>query len=184
MLKAHLSWADRHLPGNPREALEPYLDDGARELLRRPILASAWVLFRHLITIDRAIAGAATRGREPSADAEEAVFLSLGSHSAELNLTGVYKVFISDEPHRFFENMSLLHGRFQSFGTSRYQKAGERSGVIRTADYPAYSPVFCSTGRGYYEGALRLMHVPGPIHVVETLCQCAGQEACVYELSW
>jgi hypothetical protein len=44
--------------------------------------------------------------------------------------------------------------------------------------------VYCESGRGYYEEALRMMRAPGPVKAVETSCQCAGDPACVYELSW
>lgn len=80
--------------------------------------------------------------------------------------------------------MSFLHRAFQDFGKSRYERLGERSGRIRIERYREYSPVFCDSGRGYYEQALRMMKAPGPIAVRETACRCAGDDACVFEVSW
>jgi hypothetical protein len=51
-------------------------------------------------------------------------------------------------------------------------------------DYPEYSPVFCASATGYYEGALQMMHVPGPIVAAEALCHCAGDGVCRFDLSW
>ncbi len=176
MLRAHLSWAARHTD-NDLAAVRRSLSPAALELLSRSVLPTDWIPFRLLIEIDKAIAAAA--GGPP-----EAVYRELGRHSAALNLSGVYKAFIGDEPHRFFEKMTILHHQFQSFGRSAYEKRSERSGRIRLEGYSVFSPSFCAAGRGYYEEALRLMRVPGPIDVRETSCCCLGAESCVFDLSW
>jgi hypothetical protein len=36
----------------------------------------------------------------------------------------------------------------------------------------------------YYQGAPETMKAPGPITVRESLCTCAGDEACVFDLAW
>ena len=86
--------------------------------------------------------------------------------------------------HQFFDHMDHLHHTFQNFGRSSYTRGGERSGRIRLEGYHEFSPVYCQSGVGYYEQALRMMKAPGPIRVIETACQCLGEPACVYELSW
>jgi len=80
--------------------------------------------------------------------------------------------------------MTTLHRTFQDFGKSLYETLGERSGRIRITRYREFSHVFCLGGRGYYEQALRLMKAPGPVTVEEIACHCAGDPACVFELSW
>jgi predicted hydrocarbon binding protein len=80
--------------------------------------------------------------------------------------------------------MAVMHRMYQDFGKSRYTRMGERSGRVQIARYSEYSPTYCIGGRGYYEEALRLMRVPGPVKVEETSCQCAGDEVCVFLLSW
>ena len=47
-----------------------------------------------------------------------------------------------------------------------------------------YSPVFCLSAVGYYQGPLETMKAPGPIRVHEGQCTCAGDEACVFDLAW
>ncbi len=176
MVQAHLSWATERF-GDAPARLRPHVAAECAPYLDRGILATDWIPFRCLVAIDRAI-GVAVGG-----DAEK-VYRDLGRHSATSNLSGVYKNFVAEEPHRFFEQMTLLHGRFQNFGRSFYEKVGERSGRIRIEGYEEYSPVFCTSGLGYLEGALQMMKVPGPIRGVEVSCQCAGDRTCLYELAW
>ena len=109
------------------------------------------------------------------------IFEELGRHSARLNLGGAYKSFVPETPHRFFEQMNFLHRTFQNFGRSNYEKLGPRACRMRLEDYAEYSPMFCISGRGYYEEALRMMKAPGPISATETSCQCAGDESCVFD---
>jgi predicted hydrocarbon binding protein len=176
MLRAHLSWAaNRFGPG--LEPVRRALPDPPPAFLSRPVLPTDWIPFSALIVLDRAIAAAV-------GGAPEETWFALGRHSAALNLTGVYKSFISGEPHRFFERMAVLHHQFQTFGRSVYEKLGESSGRIRIESPTAYSPAYCISGRGYYEEALRLLQAPGPVVVRETACAALGAPSCVFELSW
>jgi len=176
MLAAHLEWARTRF-GDLKEALGPAVGPEAARLVRAGVLFTDWVPLAILVEIDKAIAARA--GGEP-----EATFLALGRHSAEKNLSGVYKSFVSSEPHRFFEKSSLLHDRFQSFGNAVYERTGERSGRMSMESYRVYAASYCAAGRGYFEEALRLLHAPGPIVVNEVSCRCRGDERCVYEMSW
>jgi predicted hydrocarbon binding protein len=171
VLRAHLSWAAERWP-DVVKALEPHLDESTP-----PQGESVTIFFSDLARIDRAIATAA------GGDAD-AIYDALGTYSAKINLAGLYRTYDREEPHKFFAAMSILHRTFQDFGESEYEKTGERSGRIRIARYREYSPVYCLGGRGYYEEALRMMRVPGPAQVREVACQCSGDPACVFELSW
>ena len=174
MLHAHLAYAEKGLGDLKR--LLPHLDAQAAKLLGRT-LSTTWIPFASVIQIDRAIA--AVRGG--SADH---VYRELGRHSASINLGGVYKTFIANEPHRFFEQMGLLHGQFQNFGRSRYEKTGDRSGNMIFEGYAEYSPAYCTSALGYFEEALKMMRAPGPVIVNERSCQCAGDPQCVFTMSW
>ena len=177
VLQAHLSWAQERWRQAAASRLKPVLDSKTLALVSRPLAPTAQILLRDLVHIARAIAS--VEGGEVNA-----IFEELGRHSARLNLGGAYKSFVPDTPHRFFEQMNFLHRTFQNFGRSTYEKLGPRSCRMRLEDYAEYSPMFCISGRGYYEEALRMMRAPGPISVQETSCQCAGDESCVFELSW
>jgi hypothetical protein len=177
MLRAHLAWAAKRFD-DVVEAVRPHLDARSLELVARPPSArSATVSFRDLVTIDRALAAAV--GGDPGP-----IYLAMGVHSARHHLKALPKHYDPELPHRFLESMSLVHRMFQNFGRSRYERHGRFSGRVRLEGYREYSPVFCTSGQGYYEEALRMMAVPGPIVVRETACRCAGEPACVFELSW
>jgi hypothetical protein len=176
MIQAHLNWlAKRGI--DPATALAPHLSPEVAKLVSHSVLATSWVPLTSLIAVDRAIAAVAK-------GSPDEVFRELGRFSATSNLSGIYAGFVSDEPHRFFEKQARLHDRFQNFGASAYKEMGPRAGQMRLTKYTEYSPVFCLSAVGYYQGALETMKAPGPIRVHETLCTCAGDEACVFDLTW
>lgn len=175
MLRAHLAWAAGRQ--GVAAAAASRVEPGCRRLAQGDFLDTDWVPFRCLVEIDRALAAAAAMPPEQA-------FRELGGHSATLNLAGVYKSFVADEPHRFLEKSARLHDRFQNFGRCAYEPLGERHGRMRHEGYDEYSPVYCASGLGYYEGALLMMKAPGPVHVFELSCQCAGDAACVFDLAW
>lgn len=175
MLQAHLEWAAANL--GPDWAAHAALDAQATVYATRGVLATDWVPLASLVRIDRAIAAAA-------GGAPERTFHRLGHYSATRNLAGAYKGFVQEEPHRFFEQTAVLHSRFQNFGRFRYERTGDRRGLVRLDGYDEYSPVYCASGAGYYEGALATMGAPGPIAAVEKTCICKGDEACTFELAW
>ena len=176
MVQAHLAWGRAHV-ADLDARLHEHLGREGSERVTRGILASEWFPLRELVRLDRAIATLAG-GRQ------EWVYHELGRHSATQNLAGAYKNFVKEEPHRFFHRMALLHEQFQNFGRSAYERTGDRSGRITLEEYSEYSPVFCDSATGYYEGALAMLKVPGPVHAAETRCQCAGDPQCLFELSW
>jgi hypothetical protein len=177
MLQAHLAWARERFDAAGLEKLNALLPPAARGMLERPPLATDWVPLKTLLEVDRGIATVA--GGRP-----EETFRALGHHSAVTNLQGVYKAFAREEPHRFFEQQALLHRRFQNFGTAHYERAGLQSGRLRIEGYANPAPAFCASGKGYFEGVLEMMKVPGPIVCTEVLCQCAGDPSCLFDLSW
>ena len=177
MLQAHVAWARQHVAPRALETAVESLDSECARYLQFLPLATDWVPLRCLVAIDKAIATAAS-----GHPAE--VYRALGHHSAVTNLQGVYKAFAKEEPHRFFEQQAMLHSRFQNFGTAHYERAGLQAGRLRIEGYDHPSPVFCASGRGYFEGALEMMKVPGPIQCLEVLCQSTGDPQCLYDLSW
>src|SRR5262249_45173959 len=135
-------------------------------VLRQPILPVKWYPLRALVETDRAIAAA-------GGDDDIALFLELGRHSARLNLATSYKVYSRSEPHAFLQLAARLHRQFQDFGRAQYERTGPTSCRLAMSDYPCFSPVFCLSGRGYYEEATALQGGREP-RVVETSCQCRG----------
>jgi len=176
MVQAHLNWL-KTKDLDPTTALAKHLPPDLARLVTHTVLATTWIPLQSLVAVDRAIAAAC---KENSDD----VFRELGRYSATSNLAGVYAGFVSGEPHRFFEKQARLHDRFQNFGASSYKEVGPRAGQMRLTNYVEYSPVFCLSAVGYYQGALETMKAPGPIRVRETECTCSGDPACVFDISW
>jgi hypothetical protein len=176
MVQAHLLWANTKQSGAQARLIE-HVSPECAVYVTKTFLATEWMPFHCLVGIDRAI-GTLVAG------SAEAVYRELGRFSASQNLAGAYKSYAADEPHRFFDNGARLHNRFQNFGRSTYEILGDRAGRVKIEDYTEYSPVFCASGVGFYEGCLRMMKVPGPVFAVETSCQCAGDTACIFDLSW
>ena len=119
MVEQHLAWARQRL-GDVAARVGSRLTPESSRLLQG-VLATEWYPLRCLIELDRAIA-------EACGGVPEENYREMGRQSALRNLGGVYKGFVAAEPHRFFEQMALLHGRFQNFGRARYVRTGERSG--------------------------------------------------------
>lgn len=174
MVQAHLAWAAEHVP-TAESSLPSRLSTESHALVSGGVLATDWFPFRCLIDLDRAIAALA--GGDSGA-----VFRSLGRHSAALNLKGAYRAFVADDPHRVFERTALLHERFQNFGRSSYERREPRAGRIRVEGCDEYSPVFCESALGFYEGALQTLDTPG--RCAETRCTCLGDDACEFEVEW
>jgi hypothetical protein len=174
MILAHLDWARAQIR-DLDQALLPRLSAECRPLVEGGVLATDWFPFRCLIDLDRAIAALA--GGDPGA-----VFRALGRNSAAQNLTGAYRAFVAEDPHRLFERTALLHSRFQNFGESIYEHRGPRACRIRVEGCEEYSPVFCESALGFYEGALQTLNMEA--RCAEPQCACLGDEACVFEMDW
>ena len=155
MLRAHLSWATNRF-GNDLEPVTPGIPPPSPDLpLAKLVLPTDWIPFSDLIALDRAIAAAA--GGDP-----EETWLALGRHSAALNLTGVYKSFISGEPHRFFERMTVLHHQFQTFGRSVYERLGEQLGTDPDREPDGLLAGLLHLGAGLLRGGAPPPAGPGP----------------------
>lgn len=174
MIQAHLAWAKARIPDVDRQ-LPPRLSPECRRLIESGVLATQWFPFHCLIDLDRAIAALA------GFDVSD-VMRSLGRYSAAQNLTGAYRAFVAEDPHRLFERTALLHSQFQNFGQSSYERRGASAGRIRVDGCDEYSPAFCESALGFYEGALKAMNRPG--QCAEPQCACLGDAACVFEMEW
>jgi hypothetical protein len=175
IIRAHVDWVRETASREDTIEFFEHLPADVRRAATHT-LASAWYPFEMLIAIDRAIAGFFGGGR-PS-------FLEeLGRRSAQRNLSTVTTLLEGTDPHLFFYRTALLHRQFQDFGTAAYQTASPSSGVMVHAGYTSYSPLYCASAMGFYAEALR-MHGRSDARVSEETCQCFGDAACRFQLSW
>lgn len=176
MFRSHLTWLTEHGKPGDRDAVLARLPEDSRQQLSGMILVSSWFPFGWLIALDRAIMEVCCGGRIEAIE-------DLGRWSATINLSTVYKAFDRQTNHAFFENSALLHRQFQDFGNVRYERTGETSGRMVLSEYPCYSPIFCASAIGYYQGVLE-SHGGKNARVRETECQCYGDPSCIFEMSW
>jgi predicted hydrocarbon binding protein len=174
MVRAHLQFVRDHLG---ETALARSLDALPAPISAEmhAILPSTWCAFESLILLDRAIVRIAGRN-------EQELMRELGRYSAQINLSTIYRAFNRDDIHEFFRLSATLHRQFQDFGTCEYEQAGDSRGRISIRKAVCFSPAYCSSELGYLEQVIATHG--GTARVVETVCQCSGDDHCTFELRW
>ena len=169
--RSHLQWVCDYHGDAAVARVMTALPESVRSALRL-----SWCDFGDVVTLDRMIEKMFGRGRF--------LFLrELGRYSAHQNLAGAHGPFKSDALHEFFRRSVLLHHQFQDFGSATYKQLAENAGAMIHSDYVCFSPVYCQSAIGYYEQAI-VLHGVKPHLVIETSCQCAGDESCTFEFEW
>lgn len=176
IFRSHMQWVRDHRSADELARLLDALEPEARRALGGAILATSWMPFAWLIELDRTIAKLFGGGRDDT-------LRELGRYSATINLSTTYKMLNRKANHEFFRNSALLHAQFQDFGAVTYEQTGETAGRMVHTKYNAYSPVFCASALGYYEGCVASHGGKSP-SVVETECQCYGDASCTFDISW
>jgi predicted hydrocarbon binding protein len=175
MVRAHLQFVRDQL-GEPALALTLKALPPAVATEVQGILASTWCKFESLVVLDRTIARVA--GRD-----ERELMRELGRYSAQINLSTIYRAFHRDDIHEFFRNSATLHRQFQDFGDCEYENVGEGHGRISVRNAVCFSPAYCSSEAGYLEQVIAT-HGGTSASVTESVCQCANDDRCTFELRW
>ena len=175
MLRAHVDWVRE--TGTREETIE-FFESLSPDVRRdaMTVLASSWYPFASLIEIDRGILQLFGKGRISFLE-------GLGRHSARRNLATAATMLHDTPPHAFFQRTAMLHPQFQDFGHAEYVPTSETSGSMVQSGYVSFSPLYCASASGFYREAI-LMHGQSSASVVESTCQCFGDEACRFDLSW
>ena len=175
MVKAHLQFVRDRLGEDVLTRTHAALPPGVAAELDG-LLVSSWCNFETLVALDRAIAKVTGR------DANE-LMRELGRHSAQINLSTLYRAFDREDLHEFFRKSATLHRQFQDFGTCVYEQLGPTSGRISIRDAACFSPTYCSSEAGYLEQVIAA-HGGTSVSVAESACQCASDDHCTFELRW
>src|SRR5262249_24021603 len=85
--------------------------------------------------------------------------------------------------HSHFWDGKTHHARFQDFGSCTYVPLEEQAFRMEYRDYGVMSRVFCISAYGYFEASVEVLGGREPI-VEESSCQCYGDEACTFVVSW
>lgn len=140
------------------------------------LLSGSWCSFESLIVLDRTIARVA--GRD-----ERELMRELGRHSAQINLSTIYRAFHRDDIHEFFRNSAMLHRQFQDFGDCLYENVDKTHCRITIRNALCYCPAYCASETGYLEQVIAT-HGGTSASVSESTCQCLGDDRCTFELQW
>ena len=150
------------------------LSPRTRSYVKTP-LASSWCEFESLIELDKVIFDE-LKGEYPN------VLALIGAASAELGVGRVYKSLDSEELTQFLDNNALFHNQYQKFGSQKFEKTPQ-GGRMTYVNYPVFSPVYCASAIGFFLETI-LRHGGTDPTVIESKCQCLGDKACVFEMSW
>lgn len=177
MFRSRLQWI-RENGGESllKSVLQRLPDEEARRQLSGTVLSTAWLPFAWIVELDRAIA-------EEFRKARRDVLRDLGRYSALANAATTHRLLERKTPHDFFRASALLHSQFQDFGSVSYEQTGPTAGRRIQTNCTFFSPVFCASAIGYYEGCIET-HGGTSISVVETECQCSGGTTCTFDMRW
>ena len=176
ILKSRLGFVEEHWG---REGLDRVLaalpPDDQRAL--RTALTVKWYPFELGKRLDAAIVSVL-------GDDRSEVFERLGAASAESNLNGVHKQFLTPgRPHVFLGKAPQIYAFYYETGRRTYEQTGETSGVMTTYEAETFSAPDCLSVIGWYRRALEMCGASG-VAIEETECRARGGQVCRYQVSW
>lgn len=176
VLKSRIAYVDETFGKEGRERVFQALTDEDRKALSM-ILTVKWYPLELGTRLDDAIVRTLGNGKPE-------FFEKLGAASAEKNLGGVHKAFVTEgDPHAFLSRTPAIYAMYYEKGRREYQKAGEKTGVLTTHDAEVFSAPDCLTIVGWHKRALELCGATD-VRVVEEECRARGAPVCRYKVSW
>lgn len=136
---------------------------------------SSWSPLESLILLDSAIADVCGRSERQSVR-------DLGRFTAHALLGAMSESFRREGLHAFF-HAGGLRDCYLHAGEWQWQEVSATHGVLTIAGMRNRNSVFCAGVSGLHEQTV-LMHGGNAPAVVESSCTCAGDDACVFDISW
>lgn len=176
VLKARLQFVEQHWGKPGLEQVLASLSKEDQEVLR-VILTVKWYPFEVGERLDAAIVRELGGGRTE-------VFERLGAASADTNLGGAHRAFLTPgRPHVFLGKAPQIYGFYYETGRRTYEPTGDSSGVMTTYDAETFSAPDCLSVIGWYKRALELCGVSG-VAIDEDECRARGGAVCRYHIRW
>jgi hypothetical protein len=176
ILKARLAFAEQHAGTDGLTRVLAALSDEDRKALRA-VSSVGWFPFDLGKRLDDAIVKVLGGGRLE-------FFERLGAASAETNLTGPHKAYLTPgKPHAFLGYTSKIYDSYYRTGRRVYEKTGDTSAILTTYDAETFSAPDCHTVIGWYRKALEMCGCQ-KVSVVEEECRARGGAVCRYRLAW
>lgn len=108
----------------------------------------------------------------------------LGAASADANLAGVHKAFLTPgDPQAFLAKAPQIYKLYYDTGRREYARTGPNAAVLTTFDAETFSAPDCLTVIGWYRRALEMCGATR-VHITEEECRARGGAVCRYRISW
>lgn len=177
ILAARREFVKEHFGDGGWEKVLSALPEPDRGPLRGTILATAWFPFDLGKLLDKAIVDVLGKG-------SSAVFEDLGAKSAQKNLNGIHKTFLTPgDPQAFMNKAATIYRYYYDTGRREYRQTGASSGVVTTFEAETFSLPDCLTVIGWYKEALRMCGAK-EVSTVEEECRASGGTCCRYRFEW
>jgi len=148
-----------------------------RQPLAGMVLSTQWLPFELNDALDRAIV-------EVVGDGDRAVFKRIGARSAQENLGGPHRHFLTPgDPAAFMRRAERIYRFYYDVGRREFEPTSDSSGVMTTYEAETFSDTDCLTVIGWYEHALGLCGASS-VEIVEEQCRAHGAPYCRYRVSW
>jgi len=175
IFQARLAYLRERYGPQGTAAVRAALPEEERKILES-VHRQGWYPLRTLLALDRVI-GASLAPDDPD------IYEHLGAASARHRTEWLGEQARLMSVHGFLSRVAEEHRRFHDFGHAVYRRIGFTKGELSFSEYPEFDDVYCLSARGYLRSAVEFMTGGGAL-VDEKSCQCRGDAACVFALSW
>jgi hypothetical protein len=153
------------------------LSEESRSPLKGIILSTSWYPFEVNKELDQAIVDVVGGG-------DLNIFKKIGAWSAQANLGGAHRSFLSPgDPLGFLAQSDRIYNFYYDKGRREYEATGPNSGVITTYEAETFSANDCLTVIGWYEEALKMCGAKKVV-MTEDSCRARGDSCCRYQIRW
>lgn len=176
VLKSRLAFVAQHGGTDAVERVLATLSPADRLALRN-LVAIQWCPFDLGRRLDDAIVAVLGGGRAQ-------FFERLGAASADANLGGVHKAFLTPgDPHAFLAKAPQIYKLYYDTGQRDYKALGPTAAELTTRDAETFSAPDCLTVIGWHRRALEMCGATN-VRIVEEECRARGGAVCRYRVSW
>ena len=149
----------------------------AERIQIKNLVAIQWCPFELGRRLDDAIVNVLGGGRAQ-------FFERLGAASADANLTGVHKAFLTPgDPQAFLAKATQIYKLYYDTGHRDYAQTGPTAAVLTTHGAETFSAPDCLTVIGWYRRALEMCGARH-VQITEDECRARGGAVCRYRISW
>jgi len=176
VLKSRLAFVEQHGGPDAVERVLVTLSAADRDALKN-LVAIQWCPFDLGRRLDDAIVTVLGGGRAQ-------FFERLGAASADANLSGAHKAFLTPgDPQAFLAKAPQIYKLYYDTGHRDYAPDGPTAALLTTHEAETFSAPDCLTVIGWHHRALEMCGAEN-VQIVEEECRARGGAVCRYRISW